>query len=366
MLTILRVFLLIFYVCQSIVLGEYLTPEQLLNLRDEDGLIRITPENYNQLNQRFEEWHQVLYLTMGPDPNTGEPICPVCGPFEETVRRAAKFIMENSPDTKVLFYVSEVEKNADIIREFNLTAVPHLLAYPPIDIYSSPGTPINWAFSQFYEYKLPENAISDVFRLMDFLNQIMGTRINVPLDINDNIGFDYQVFILYFIIFTSIFVILKKITLKFLKSSESDSESSESENNTISKETRGRLNSIYMQIVCICISFGILLTSITGLKFTQMNQIVFIARNGEGQIMYFSGGTGWQFGIEVLTVSLMYVSMALLVVGLVYLYKAEKLSLLQRNIIGIILSAMLYYGFHYYLLCYEIKNNGYPFTYKLF
>lgn len=380
------IFFMVLFLSQYILAADdipgKLNYTQVLELRGNDNVIIITPENYEKLNVRLSnDYYQVLYLTMGVNEETGEEICQFCLPFERTFRKVSNLIEEKfnniSDDKKILFYVSEVEKNGQLIADFNLTAVPHILMYPPIDEYEPNGTPISWALSSFYEYNLPENSVDDPLRMIDFIGQAMQETFDLSLYDDDNnrndneyesffSNYEWSELITNFIVYVSIFIIIKKLFLRYLTIDDKILD-----NDPRYKMFKIIINKI-MIIFCFLLIFGILLPSISGYKFTQINEIIFIARNDEGKIMYFSGGQGWQFGIEVLTVSLMYIGLSSLLISLIYIYKIfEKMNkdgnnnniIIIGNIIILILAIGIYYGFDYYISCYEIKSPGYPFSY---
>ena len=93
-----------------------------------------------------------------------------------------------------------------------------------------------------------------------------------------------------------------------------------------------------------------------------MNNIPFLAKNEKGDVMFFSGGMGWQFGIEILTVTGMYFVMGGSVVAMIYISRVKALKPAMANATSIALLALGFYMFAYFVSCFKIKEPGYPYA----
>lgn len=109
-------------------------------------------------------------------------------------------------------------------------------------------------------------------------------------------------------------------------------------------------------------SLGVVLASVTGLKFTQINNIPLLAKDEKGNIMFFSGGMGWQFGIEIFSVSTMYIAMGSSVIALIFIPRVKQLSPFLSNAVSLALLALGFYVFAYFTSCFKVKDPGYPFA----
>ncbi|KAH7593383.1 OST3 / OST6 family, transporter family [Nakaseomyces glabratus] len=312
----------------SLIVGVFsITTEELDRLKDEDGIIAVTDANYAQISKGLEDYYIVLFITMRSTNDEGVALCKICLDFEDNYRNVVRLFQSQFPDKKVYFFSSDVQETRQIVRDMDLKNVPHAVVYPP----KKDGEVYSWAKTPFYKYELVDKEVSNPLHFGSFLGKIMEVEITIPQE------FDVQEFLTYFVICTAIFVVLKRVVLPIVGN-------------------KGLLFSIVL-------AFGILLPSIAGFKFTQINGIPFIARDGKGNIMFFSGGTGWQFGIEVVTVSAMYVAMSIVVTLLVYWKKLCKDND-NANVLGSLFCACLMFFFgSYYISCYKIKQPEYPFEF---
>ncbi|EDO17665.1 hypothetical protein Kpol_1004p40 [Vanderwaltozyma polyspora DSM 70294] len=295
----------------------------LLSLRDRDRIIEVTDENYESLMGGVKGYSTVLYITMRGELNG--KACDMCNEFEETLRQASNQIYYQYPDLNVLFYIADVGVNKKLAQDLKLKFIPHLLVYPPATDNS-----FKWSTSQFYQYELTERVVKELMALANFL----GKTLNILIKINE--PFKYDEFIFYFGTSMLVFIILKKIILP-------------------------RVNN-KSKFAMAVFSFTVIFLSITGYKFTEIKGIPFIARNDKGEIMYFSGGMNWQFGIEIFTVSTMYLVLGLQTLLLICL---PKLSVNEnvKFISCLFLTVSIFYSFSYYISCFMIKSPGYAFSF---
>lgn len=295
-------------------------------MKDSNGIIKVTDQNFDQLSKGVIDYYNVLYITTSKGNKQGL-LCEMCNDFESTYRKVSLATQKQAPDAKVFFFEVDVSQNRKLIKELGLTTIPHVLIFPPPD--KDVGT-FRWSKSAFYQYEMTPQAVKEPLHFADFLAKVLKIYIQINQD------FEYQEFATYFIAFVIIFSLFKRKVLP-----------------KISNKAK---------FFCIILSFGILMPSITGYKFTQMNSIPFIARDPQGNIMYFSGGMGWQFGIEVFTVSLMYIAMGSMTIGLIYLSYSTSDDR-RKNSMILAVSCILCYTFSYFLSCFKIKNPEYPYSF---
>lgn len=332
----LRYTVLLICMLRNIFVSALLQSSDIQHLKDENEIIRVTEDLYQQLKFGVEGEYTVLYITIYSTDDDGTLKCPMCSEFEETIHGVQQIIKKQRPDIPVTYYIVDAYEVPSLIKDMGIQNVPHLVVYPPLNIETQETEPFSWATGQFYQYELTPEHSGDVLHFGDFLAQVLNIYIEVDED------FDTQKFMHYFIGSTIFFVILKKVIWPMIKDRN------------------------IWKIVMMLLAFGIMLPSLTGYKFTQMNRIPLIARNGEGQIMYFSGGTGWQFGIEVFTVSLMYTGMGILFLGLIFLKSdsvQEQINDKLDNFLTLAIGYALFYLFSYYISCFGIKSPGYAYGY---
>lgn len=301
--------------------------EEFLEARDEDGIIEITDANYEKFSSGLDGYYNVLFITMRSLDDAGDPKCGICVQFENTFREVARLAQNQHPDLKALYMISDVHNTRQLIRDLMLQNVPHTVVYAP----KQAGKSFSWKDSQFYQYQMLDSEIENPLHFGDFL----GKTLDIALEIKED--FNVQEFLTYFVVCTALFVFFKRIVLPRIPN-----------------------KGLFFSMI---LAFGILLPSITGYKFTQINGIPFIAKDGEGRIMYFSGGMGWQFGIEIASVSFMYVAMGVCVLLLIYWDKFVKDNDNARVLGSLFICSLLFFFFSYFINCFNIKHPGYPFGY---
>ncbi|CAI4699357.1 ALI_HP2_G0039460.mRNA.1.CDS.1 [Saccharomyces cerevisiae] len=299
--------------------------DDILQLKGDTGVITVTADNYPLLSRGVPGYFNILYITMRGTNSNGMS-CQLCHDFEKTYQAVADVIRSQAPQSLNLFFTVDVNEVPQLVKDLKLQNVPHLVVYPPAE--SNKQSQFEWKTSPFYQYSLvPENA-ENTLQFGDFLAKILNISITVPQ------AFNVQEFVYYFVACMVVFIFIKKVILPKVTNK--------------------------WKLFSIILSLGILLPSITGYKFVEMNAIPFIARDAKNRIMYFSGGSGWQFGIEIFSVSLMYIVMSALSVLLIYVPKISCVREKMRGLLSSFLACVLFYFFSYFISCYLIKNPGYP------
>ena len=311
------------FLFQSVVFG--LIPiESVLSLRDENGMIEITDDNYLELSQGIGDYHTVIYITMRGS-NVKGLSCGICNEFETILREVSTAVHSQYPNLNVIFFVADVSKNKQLIADLDLKFVPHLLVYPP-----PADDNFSWKSAQFYQYELNEKVSKNIMRFAEFLGRVL----NVLISIKE--PFDTNQFMIYFGICMFFFITLKKIILPRIQNKS--------------------------KFFCGFFAFTVLLLSLTGYKFTKIKGIPFIARNSGGEVMFFSGGMHWQFGIEIFTMTIMYI---LLGGFTVLLIMTPKLNIdgYYKAVLSTVVACLLFFSFSYYVSIFMIKNPSYGFPF---
>lgn len=301
-----------------------LDASEVLALEDSNGVIRVTEDNYRELSRGLPDYYAVLFITTSKSNKQGL-ICDMCNDFDPIFQKVSAATHQQVPDSKVLFLKVDVSENNKFVQDLGLTTIPHVLIFPPPE-----DEQFSWQTSAFYQYEMSANSVKTPLHFADFLAKVLKVYIGIKED------FEYREFALYFAVFVIVFSLFKRKVLPLIPNKA--------------------------KFFCMLLSFAILMLSITGYKFTQMNSIPFIARDPKGQIMYFSGGMGWQFGIEIFTVSMMYIAMGALTVFLIMSPKSTQ-ETTAASLSTAILACVICYTFSYFIGCFKIKNPEYPFAY---
>lgn len=321
---VIRIAFLISILFQQIT-NAFVDPEKLIELRDSENVIRVTEDNYHLVNGGSQNYYNVLYITM--DENLENTVqCDICQTFEPIFRKVATAFKEQAPQSTTLFFIASVNDVPSLVKDLELKAVPHLVIYPPPQ-----NENFSWATSPFYQYQLNDDTANSPLQFGDYLAKLVQVYIQIDTE------FDINEFLQYFISFMVVFIVIKRGILPRLSNK--------------------------LRFGMMIVSFGILLPSITGYKFSQMNAVPLIARNEQNQIMFFSGGTGWQFGIEIITVSIMYIVMSTLTIFLIMIPTLRSNNSDIFPVVSTITACALFYFFSYFTSCFDIKSPAYPYKF---
>ncbi|AGO14127.1 AaceriAER330Wp [[Ashbya] aceris (nom. inval.)] len=302
---------------------------ELQTLREANGLIRVTESNYELVSKGAREFYSMVLVTSSVPNSKGEE-CGLCAALQPTFDKVVdSFHNSVRADEKHLyqFFLLDVSKNPTFVKEMRLRTIPHFFVYPP----SPEEESFAWARNPLYQYEVTEANVGDAMKLADFAAKLVNVRVRVPE------SFDVSTFFSSFVGFTVVFVALKKLV-------------------------RAQIAHKSRYSGCL-FALLIIMVSITGLKFTQINRIPFLAKNDKGAIMFFAGSMSWQFGIEIVSVSLMYLLMASCVLLLIWLRRGLAKNHRRARIILIVMTNVsLFYAFSYFLSCYKIKLPDYPYA----
>lgn len=158
----------------------------------------------------------------------------------------------------------------------------------------------------FFEYEnlslrhMLENYPDWKFQMWDFLAKVLSIYISIPKTMQEQTN----QFLYYFTIFFIALIFTKKKVIPFFN--------------------RGNNRNTSVKIACMFFSFLIIMSSITGYQFVKSNAIILLARdNDTEELVYFAGSFNWQFGIETLIISVLYIILGVLVMVIIKKSRAE-------------------------------------------
>lgn len=305
-----------FFLLVTRVLGA-ISAEQLLELQSDDGVIRITDENFmHLLNGPREYYVSILFTALSPEIN-----CDVCGKFEPVYGRIARSYQKSNPGKNAVFFLeADFSQNQKAYNALQMTQVPRVWLFPPSEL-------VNYNVSSpHFPYKIGDKALSDPLDFANFISQTVSVNIVVQDE------FDPYVFLQYFAgTFVFVLILKKKV---------------------LARLARGAIFRI-LSVVSICILTG-------GYMFTVIRGVPLIAKNDKGEIMHFSGGAHWQFGLETFIIAGMY----LLFVVLMNILCIRLPSIDDprvRNFGVIFASFAVFWLFNQLTKIYLVKDPGYPY-----
>lgn len=308
---------LIYLTCLFSTVFSALSPEELQQLQGDHGIIHLNSDNFGQiLNGPRDYFLSLLFTT------TAEHIpCDTCKKFDPQYKIVSKSYFATNPGRNDLFFlVAEFGDNESKFRELKMDKVPKLWIFPP--------TSKEWynVTSPHYQYTISEAALNDPLDFADFIAKAANLSIVIQPD------FELSQFFTYFL-GTFFFVLILK------------------------KQVLGRINKAVVLKFLVVFATIVL---ISGYMFTVIRGIPLIAKDDKGNIMYFSGGTHWQFGLETFIISSIYIALGALIVGLVsYIPLIENEQLKNSLTIGFAFGVL--YIFNYLTKIFLVKDPGYPY-----
>lgn len=293
-------------------------------IKNAFNIIEVTEDNYPIISQGVDGYYNILFLTMRSK-NSNNYNCQICVDFEPIYRKVAAAVRDQAPHSKVLFFMADVNEVPSLVHDLKLKNVPHVVSYSPPNANSD----FSWSKSPFYHYQLSNQSVKDILHFGNFVGKMLQIYIQLEEDFNMFEFFGYSAF------FIGVFLFIKKVVLPNIDHK--------------------------WKVGLYILSLFIILNSISGYKFTQINNIPLLARNNEGKIMYFSGGNSWQFGIEIFFVSGMYIIMGLFTLLLIWLNTWSFVDDRIKIVLSSIFACGVFYTFSYFISCYKIKELFYPF-----
>lgn len=295
-----------------------LTRQELhqLQVKNNNKVISVTSDNYQQLLTGEKDYHIVLLLS-SDSPQINCVLCKEIRPAFELV--GDSHIKDHPSDSSVFFLKAEFMESKELFRILLLNNIPKIYIYPPSTT----------SVQEFTEYAFMQGSHSQL--LASYLASETGDVFNIYIPT------DYfqiaKIGVTTFIIAILIAKFHKKI-LSFTKS----------------------------RILWAGISILSVLLLTTGYMFNQIRNTPYINENSSGKISYFLPGQQQQLGVETNIVSFVYGFLSLLVIVLIK--KAPELKNNSVNLFAVALVSVLILVFYSALLCiFGLKGMGYP--YKL-
>lgn len=329
------------------------------SLADEDGIITIdSTELYNTIvNSTFTitNHYTLLYLTSSESEE---------GDFFEhrVLRKISNFVNkqynhvngndgndgtgdENDFENPLrMVFIKLVKENLPEVFDIDLQGrvesenLPIVLVYAPTVSSNQQDNKepafFNYLTNTFYKYAVTKDfqqSIGSINKEHYKFAEFLSTLANMLLKVDEE--FDTEKFAKQFACALIVFVIFKKKIYPLLKDH-------------------------FLHKILLILSLVAILVCCTGYSFVKMNQIVLLAHDDSGQIMWFSGGFRWQFGIEIFTVSGMYLLLAMLTYLLVYVSKTVETDSVHC-ISALALVTILVMTSQYLVSCFKIKYPDY-------
>lgn len=309
--------LIIYVSCLFTTCYSALTAQELTNLQGDHSVIFLNSNNFDQILSGERDYYlSVLFTT------TADHIpCDTCKKFDSKYKLVSKSYHATNPEQdSVFFAIAEFTDNEAVYKKMQMSQVPKLWVFPPS---SKPDYNVT---SPHFPYTISESAINDPLDFANFIVKIANVRIVIQPD------FELSQFFTYFVGTFSFVLLLKKKILNKLDKA--------------------------LILKFIVVFATVFLTS--GYMFTVIRGIPLIAKDDKGKLMYFSGGTHWQFGLETFIISSIYVVLGGLLVSLV-VYIPQMKDERKKSILTMFSSFALLYVFNYLTKIFLVKDPGYPF-----
>ncbi|KAH3676091.1 hypothetical protein WICMUC_002388 [Wickerhamomyces mucosus] len=309
-------FLILLFFCLSFVQCA-LPIDNVKLFRNSDSIIEIDSSNLNQILVGERSYYISLFFT-SDDPALN---CKICAQFEPIYKKVIKslFKIENLQN-KIVFAKVDFEKNKPFFKELGLTHIPKLWILPPTEDSNS-----NASNQPHYEYTISEQSL-DPLNLGDYIAKLLHITVKIDTD------FEVSEFLGYFLFTFSIVLIFKKLVIQ--------------------KYPKYKLFQL--------ISVALILLFISGYMFTVIRGIPLISKDAKGEIMYFSGGTHWQFGLETFLIASIYSALISGIVVLVQILPKLE-NEIKKNVLIICVNIGMIYLLSYFISIYLIKDGSYPF-----
>lgn len=317
------------------------SPEALrltrLTEESEDQIIRITDGSLEPFTG-VRDYHTLLIMTSSSDAHG----CVSCDSITRAAKLVAKSYFKDYLPFNSLFFVEvdlKYEPNFQIANAIQLNTVPHIWLVPPNS--KEQYDPMALVKEPHFDFKVPKGNIQNqAFEMAQFVSK------NVQRSILLRDEDPLQTFLLFFCVTFLAIMLFKKRGPKIL--------------------TNLGKSFVYKVLVLVAI-----LASTTGYQFTKIQKVPFIARNEKG-IIFVSGGTHYQFGIETVIVSGNYALLGIAFVTLIYLgnYKSTPKSLFNDKFKDylVIVNVVILYCLYSTLTSLALrKDHDYPYYFsKLF
>lgn len=293
-----------------------------------------------------EREHYTLLVLSSTDERHG---CDSCKTLENAVHRLGSAWAQDYATTNYLYiaYVDIVDRsNIALFEKAQIGLIPQVWLIPPSHIADAirnksfePGSD-SILFEPRADFELPDASFDEqVFQLVDWVARTTQKRIVIP---QEN---PVSKFALTFAATFAAILFFKKMSPQAVQSN---------------------FKRVYIYQALL---FAVFLGILGGYLFTAIEGVPFIARNDQGSIIYVSGGTSYQFGVEIVLVAGHYFLLAANFVLLTYLgrYKVTESSAIasegQKFATNIAAALSLYVIYSSYTSMYLRKDNEYPYLF---
>jgi oligosaccharyltransferase complex subunit gamma len=291
--------------------------KELESWREPSGVIQLNDTTFFSLVTGPRDYYAALLFTA-----TDNSInCVSCQKFDPIYHLVSKSYTSSNPGKDgIVFFRADFHDNQQVYNKLQMLQVPRLWVFPPSNYE---GYNVS---SPHFDYQIGDKAIDTPLDFADFVSKIVGANIMVQED------FELTQFLQYFVgTFVTVLLLKKQVLSKLAK------------------------DSIFKFLSVFAI---VILTS--GYMFTVIRGIPLLSRNEKGEIMYFSGGTHWQFGSETFIIASIYLGFVLLISSLV-IYIPRVDNIIKRNTLTICASIGIFWLFNQLTSIYLIKDPDYPY-----
>lgn len=329
--------LFLFWISRT--LGNSLEAIKLTELaqRHDDFIIRITDGDLSMFTG-VRDYFTVVVITSSAEKHG----CPMCQKLPPVIEMVSKSWARDYSFTHSLFFV-EIDlahsDNLKIAQLIGLETIPHIWVVP--QNLQEQYEPYALVKEKHFIFHLPKtSAVNQAFELAQMLsvtlNRSIYLRTQEPV----------TQFITYFGLTFGLIMLIRKKGPKII-------------------------TNLGKSFAYMILSLGAIMVSITGYHFTKIQKAPFLARNEKG-IMFISGGKHYQFGTEIIILSVTYSLLGTCFISLLYLgrYKSTAVSLFKSSQVTmlIILNSIILYFLNSVLTSIAVRKDlEYPYHYvKLF
>lgn len=325
-----------------------------LSLLLPNFIIPIENSDLSLVSHPDREYYTLIALTSTDERHA----CDSCHDLDILLLRVAKAWFNDHAMSNYLFFtkVDIVDRSNLAIFEFlELQSVPQIWLIPPSRIAEQhkKDRPVveNEVFGPFdillephAEFQLPDTSFDDqVFQFADWLAITVQKRIFIRQE--NAVG---KFAMTFFVTFALILFVKKR------------GPSAVTQN-----VSKGRIYKV--------LSLVLLLVLLGGYLYTMLEGVPFVAQNDKGEVIYISGGTHYQFGVEIVLVAVHYFLLGAALVTLTYLgqytvtgggwLKTEE----QKAVCVVLGAAVLFLFYSSFTSMYLRKDSEYPYHFlKLF
>ncbi|ABN65140.2 subunit of N- oligosaccharyltransferase complex [Scheffersomyces stipitis CBS 6054] len=324
----------------TLVCGSSLQLQQLL-LQSSDYEHNIIPIVQSDLSSLSgpRDYFTLMLLTSSDSKHQ----CDVCVEVQKIISRVAdSWFAEYRTNSNLVFINVDIidRENIKIFDALQITNIPHIWLFPP-NIYKEHSTEKGLDFSLLedphYIYKVPEAPFEEQVRefarfLSENLNKSVAIKQKSPLN----------TFATTFIATLVIITLVKRKGPKVI-------------------------TQLPKKHVVTMLSVAMILLFVCGYQFSVSKGVPFVARNEKG-LIFISGGTHYQFGIEVVFVAVNYLALGFAFLVLMYIgsYNVNSKSIIRsddvKHVLIIVMNVIIYYLYSCLTSIVIRKDHDYPYS----